>query len=129
MIIAIDPGKEKCGLAVVDLEGVVRSQAIVSRQEICSMIPVLIAKYGVSALIVGRSSFGKDLEKDLSKLELQASLIFVSEAYSTQQARRRYWQENKPRGWWKLIPTTLRTPKEPVDDFAAVILAERYLKG
>lgn len=129
MIIAVDPGKDKCGLAVLDMRGNVLERKILPREEISNLIPLYVAKYGDSTLVVGKSSFGKEIEKELSKLELRTNLIFVSEKCSTLEARKRYWRENKPKGFWKLIPTSLRVPPVPVDDFAAVILGERYLKG
>ncbi len=127
MILAIDPGKNKCGLAVLDMDGKVQERKILAREEMSSSIPFYVAKYGIQALVVGRGSFGKDLEKELSRLELRASIIFVSEKYSTLEARKRYWKENKPKGLWKLVPTSLRVPPGPVDDYAAVILVERFL--
>ena len=36
--------------------------------------------------------------------------------------------EHRPKGIARLIPKGMRTPPEPIDDYAAVILAERYLK-
>ncbi|MGB9612633.1 MAG: resolvase [Candidatus Margulisiibacteriota bacterium] len=129
MILALDPGKEKCGLAILDQSGNVLEKKIIAPQEVSSLVPLLVAKYSLSVIIVGQSAFGKKIEKELLKLELKANIIFVSEKYSTLEARRRYWQENKPKGLWRLIPTTLRTPPVPVDDYAAVILGERYLKG
>ena len=43
------------------------------------------------------------------------------------KARERYWEHNPRRGWRRLLPATLQTPPEPVDDFVALILAERVL--
>jgi RNase H-fold protein (predicted Holliday junction resolvase) len=129
MILAIDPGKSKCGLAVLGPDAAVLEKRVVPRPQAPAAILELAAKYSLAVLVVGRSSFGKDLEKELTRLDLNASLVFISEKHSTTQARRRYWQENRPRGLWKMIPTSLRVPPAPVDDHAAVILGERYLKG
>lgn len=128
MILAIDPGKNKCGLAVLDKAGKILEKSILARQEVAGQIPAYLTKFGISILVVGKSSFGKELEKELSRLDLNASLVFISEKYSTLEARQRYWEENPPRGLWKLIPLSLRVPPRAVDDYAAVILGERYLK-
>ena len=37
-----------------------------------------------------------------------------------------YWREHPPRGLMRLIPVTMQVPPVPVDDYVAVILAERY---
>ncbi|HKM17981.1 MAG TPA: pre-16S rRNA-processing nuclease YqgF, partial [Limnochordia bacterium] len=34
-----------------------------------------------------------------------------------------------PRGWRRLLPVSLQTPPVPIDDYVAVILAQRYLDG
>ncbi|MDD5382863.1 MAG: hypothetical protein PHH60_04325, partial [Candidatus Margulisbacteria bacterium] len=104
MIIAIDPGREKCGLAVLDKEGRVLERKILPRKEAVPALPAYIAKYGLSTLVVGKGSFGKELEKEILKSDLSANVIFVSEKYSTLEARKLYWQENKPKGLWQLVP-------------------------
>ena len=127
MIIAIDPGKDKCGLAVLDRPGSVLERKVLPREHIPNALPYFVAKYRVTTIVVGQSSSGKELERDISKTDLRIHLVFVSEKYSTLEARKRYWKENKPRGLMRLIPTSLRVPPVPVDDYAAVILGERFL--
>ncbi|MFH1347383.1 MAG: Holliday junction resolvase RuvX [Candidatus Margulisiibacteriota bacterium] len=129
MIIAIDPGKNKCGLAVLDAEGKVRDKSVVLREALANAVINLLAEYKIKTVIVGKSAFGKEVEKQISRLDLDANIIFVSEKNSTLEARKRYWQENKPNGLLRIIPTTLRVPPVPIDDYAAVILGERYLKS
>lgn len=129
MILAIDPGKEKNGLAVLNREGNVLGQEIVPQKEIKGSILHLLSKHIISVIVVGRSAFGRELEKTLLRMEIKNNIIFVSEKNSTLEARRRYWKDNRPKGLWRLIPTTLRFPPVPVDDYAAVVLGERYLKG
>lgn len=129
MIIAIDPGKEKCGLAVLDYSGYIVEQSILPRTETASRVAACASKYGVSTLVVGQGSFGRQVEKELAKLDLQTNIFFINEKDSTRQARKRYWQKNQPKGILRLIPTSLRVPPVPVDDHAAVILGERYLRN
>lgn len=129
MILAVDPGKEKCGIAVLDKSGNVLERKILPKESLTSSLPLYAAKHRISTFVIGQSSFGKEVEKDLLKSEIRANIIFVSEKYSTLEARRRYWKENRPKGFLKLVPTSMRIPPVPVDDYAAVILGERYLKG
>jgi RNase H-fold protein (predicted Holliday junction resolvase) len=127
MIIAIDPGKDKCGLAVLDRNKIILERKILPREHVPNALPYFVAKYGITTVVVGRSSSGKELERELFKTDLRINVIFVSEKYSTLEARKRYWKENRPRGLMRLIPTSLRVPPVPVDDYAAVILGERFL--
>ena len=48
---------------------------------------------------------------------------------TTMNARRRYWRENPPGCLARLVPEGMRLPPRPIDDYAAVLLAERYLAG
>ena len=129
MILAIDPGKIKCGLAVLDNDGRVLERKIISRSEILADLPFYLSKFGIATVIVGHGAFGKDLEKELIKLGLKISIVFVSEKDSSLEARKIYWGENKPKGLSRLLPASLRLPPVPIDDYAAVILGTRYLKG
>lgn len=129
MILAIDPGKDKCGLAILDESGNTLERKVLERHELPRQVLLYLSKYGIPVIVVGKSAFGKAVERELLKLEVKANLIFVSEKDSTWEARRRYWKENPPSGWLKLFPTSLRTPPAPIDDYAAVILGERYLKS
>ena len=129
MILAIDPGKNKCGFAVLNEDSKVLEKGVIPRPETIKHIKNLIIKHSVTSLVVGRSAFGKDLEKEILDLDPKANIIFISEKNSTLEARQRYWEENQPQGFWRLVPTTLRIPPRPIDDYAAVILGERYLKA
>ncbi|MCA1596550.1 MAG: pre-16S rRNA-processing nuclease YqgF, partial [Chloroflexi bacterium] len=51
----------------------------------------------------------------------------IAEPFTTQQARARYFAAYPPRGWRRLVPRGLLTPPVPVDDFAALILAENWI--
>ncbi|MFH1577415.1 MAG: Holliday junction resolvase RuvX [Candidatus Margulisiibacteriota bacterium] len=129
MIIAIDPGKNKCGLAVLDPAGRVLDKKVQARADIARAILQYTTSYQVSNLVVGQSSSGRQLEKEIARLDLNLHVVFVSEKNSTLEARQRYWQENKPKGLWCLVPASLRVPPVLIDDYAAVILGERYLKN
>jgi len=129
MILAIDPGKIKCGLALLNEDAQVLEKKIVPRQDIIAILTDYYSKNSVAALVIGKSFFGKELEQEIIKVGLNFNLVIIPEKDSTLEARKLYWQENPAKGLWTLIPTTLRFPPAPIDDYAAVILAKRYLKG
>jgi RNase H-fold protein (predicted Holliday junction resolvase) len=128
MILAIDPGKDKCGLAVLDPQGRVATKAVLARADLVEQLPEYLRKFTIPTLVIGQGHFGQELARELEQLKLSAHLVFVSEKFSTLEARKLYWQENKPRGLLRLVPTSLRLPPVPIDDHAAVILGQRYLK-
>jgi hypothetical protein len=55
------------------------------------------------------------------------SLLVMDEQDTSIRARERYWVEVPRRGWRRLLPSSLQVPPVPIDDFVAVILAERAL--
>ena len=123
MILAIDPGSAKSGLAVLDENKKILQRAVVPSGDLTKALPPLLITFRPTAVVIGSGHYGKKLAQELVNL----NLIFVSEKDTTRLARRRYWRENPPRGWLKLVPTSLRVPPVPVDDYAAVIIGERYL--
>jgi RNase H-fold protein (predicted Holliday junction resolvase) len=123
MIIAIDPGSEKCGFALLDDSGKALEKSIVPPHEISR----LISKHPASAIIIGDSAAGKKLKNSLSLVATQVNIFLISEKHSTLEARKLYWEEHKPAGIWKIIPLSFRFPPVPIDDYAAVILGKRYL--
>jgi len=125
MILSIDPGKSKCGLAILNLDGKVIEQQIFKRSEIVTATLAYFNKYQILTVVVGDSSNGKNLAQEFAKQNISVALI--DEKDSTFKARTLYWREHPPKGLWKLIPISFRFPPRPVDDFAAVILAQRYL--
>ena len=123
MMLAIDPGSIKCGVAVFDDQGVLQKKQLVHRL----FLPVYLSRLNFSKLVIGESAFGRRVAAELESAGITAEKIFIAEENSTLEARRRYWQANPPRGFWRLIPTSFRFPPKPVDDYAAVILGERFL--
>jgi len=129
MILAIDPGKYKCGLALLDENGRIVAKKVAASKGISGEVERLLSGQTAVTIVIGDSKFGKEVEKELSGLPARANLIFISEKDSTRLAREQYWRENPPAGLMKLIPTSFRFPPVPVDDLAAVILGERYLNS
>ena len=127
LFLSIDPGKEKCGLAVIKDLKIVLERKVVTSADFTLEVLGLISKHGLTSIIIGSGTGSREVQKTLMKLDLKCNLVFVPEKNTSQLARQRYWEENKPKGLWKLIPTSLRTPPTAYDDLAAVILAEKFL--
>lgn len=126
VVIAIDPGRDKCGVAVASERGVLH-RSIRPPAEIPRLIAELIAEYSAETIIIGDGTSGRELAEHLRGHTASAPVEFVDESHSTLRARSRFFQENPPRGLRRLIPRGLLTPNRPIDDLAAVILAEEYL--
>lgn len=120
----MDPGREKCGVAVVGPEGVV-DHRVVRLHELLELSMRWAETYGVDVVIVGDQTCYKHVFDTLT--ELGIAVRGVAERGSTLAARRRYFRDHPPKGWRRLLPISLQLPPEPYDDYAAVVLAEAYL--
>lgn len=123
-ILAIDPGHQKCGVSVVNEEGMPLTQKVIAFEELRTTVEQLIAKYAVECIVLGDRTHSKVYRKILRDFQLPIEM--VNEDRSSIEGRMRYLRENS-RGLKRLLPLGLRTPDRPYDDYVAVILAERYL--
>jgi RNase H-fold protein (predicted Holliday junction resolvase) len=128
MIIAIDPGKLKCGIAVLDSKKVYHMK-VVDRDALILHLERFLSGYEIKEIVVGCATGSGAIVEELSKIEPPVKIITISENLSSLEARKRYFQDNPPRGLLRFLPSTMLVPNQPVDDYAAVVLGERYLKG
>lgn len=131
-VLAIDPGRTKVGVAVVAADGRVLWRGIVTPPELSAVVASKWKEYHPETVVVGDRTGSRQvvelLRRECSAIG-ETRILLVPEHGSTLAARSRYWRAKPPRGWRRLLPEGLRNPPEPVDDFVAVILAERYLAG
>ena len=130
-IFAVDPGREKHGLAVLSLEGCVLSQSVVDVGDLRSSIRQFLQDGEGEALVVGDRTGSDAVVQEIGEEivgRFRKGIIFVDEHMSSVEGRRRYLHENRDRWYDAILPVGLRTPKRPYDDYVAVILGERYLK-
>ena len=128
-VIAIDPGKDKCGLAVLTVDGGVLQQQIVATLEAPRMVASLIETHQAEKILIGDSTTSRAMSQKLKALLPSISLHYVPEKNSTLEARELYWRDQRPRGWRRVLPLSLQVPPVPVDDYAAIVLARRYLEA
>lgn len=127
VVLAVDPGIEKCGFAVVSDQGLIE-KSIIPRDESIVVIISKANEYRVGSIIIGDGTGSAKLKKELTDLT-SIPIIMMPEAYTTLKARKRYFIENPRKGIRKLIPAGLLIPEQPYDDYAALIIAEEYLKA
>ena len=130
-ILAIDPGSAKCGMALVqrDPDGEIKLiwRAIARRDELESKLDEAEAAGPFSMIVIGSGTTSKDVTHAVREHLPSMGILIVDEKDTTLQARERYWEHNPRRGWRRLLPATMQVPPDPVDDFVAMILAERVL--
>ncbi|GAB4212806.1 MAG: resolvase [Synechococcales cyanobacterium] len=126
MLVGVDPGRDKCGLAVVDPPGSLVWRGVIPTDQVLQVLTDLRQRYGCERLIMGNQTTSKQWQGQLQVLEIP--IVLVDERFSTQEARRRYWQFVQPQGWRRWLPPGLRPLPSACDDIAAAILVERYLR-
>jgi RNase H-fold protein (predicted Holliday junction resolvase) len=127
IVLAVDPGKRKCGVAVVGPGGIL-TKMVVPREEVAELVRQWRERFQIDRFLVGGSTASREVVKEFSQ-KLQLEPTVVDERYTTERARKRFFEDHPPKGWWRLVPLGLQTPGVAVDDYAAVVMAEDYLKG
>jgi RNase H-fold protein (predicted Holliday junction resolvase) len=129
VILGFDPGKAKCGLAVMGVDRRLHYHQVVASADAIQTIASLRQQFPISLLVMGNQTTAKNWQQKLtSELDDPLRIILVDERYSTLQARDRYWQMYPPKGLYRLIPKGMRNPTRPIDDIVAILLIERYLE-
>lgn len=126
-ILAVDPGRKKCGLAVVSPQTGIVERLVVPCEEFSQTLRDLFQKHRPGTVLLGSSTGSKPIGATIRK-DLKVEPKMVDEKHTTELAKLRYFKEYPPRGLWKLVPLGLQTPPTCYDDFAAVVMAERYLE-
>ena len=133
LILAIDPGREKCGLAVVDRREGLKHKEIIPTDKLQPVVEVLVDKYNITQLVIGDRTTSREAQKLLSVVTAKqggkVAIALVNEHRSTDEARGLYWRAHPPKGFKRLIPLGLQAPPCPVDDYVALLLAQRYFGG
>ncbi|MGH2373450.1 MAG: hypothetical protein ACRDIC_08250 [bacterium] len=125
VVLAIDPGRDKCGVAVAEAGGV-RDRAVVAPEALPDLVRAWHRRYGVTDIVIGNRTASGEVAQMLRGI-VPLPVRAVDEAGTTLRARARYFDEHPPQGWRRLIPRGLLTPPEPYDDYAAALLAEAAL--
>ncbi len=126
-IIGFDPGRDKCGVAVIENRQQIIYHQVIASSEAIITLKNLCQQYQPQFLVMGNQTTAKQWQQEIKvNLGLAIPLIMVDERNSTVEARERYWQMYPPKGLQKLIPSGLRVPPRPVDDIVAILLIERY---
>lgn len=125
MILGIDPGRDKCGVAVLSRTGEIKFEEVIPTEKLSLTIEKLSEQFDLEIAILGNGTTSKSAEKILREKNL--SVKVVDEKHTTEEARKLFWKKNPPKGWRKFLPVSMQVPPEPVDGIVAEILIKRFL--
>ena len=122
-VLGIDPGRSKAGYALLEASGDRRGSGI-EPIAAARRLEALVTEHRDRAIALGRGTTGQG-----RRAAAQAGLPIhlVDEYETTRWARSLYFTEHPPRGWRRLVPIGLQLPPRPIDDYAAILIARRFL--
>ncbi|HXO07944.1 MAG TPA: hypothetical protein VN880_07915 [Solirubrobacteraceae bacterium] len=124
-VIGVDPGSRKAGYALVERSGAVVVAGIEPIERLHACLVDLTARCSVDAIALGRGTNARPVRASLEPLGIAIHL--VDEHETTREARGLYFAEHPPRGWRRLVPLGLQLPPRSIDDYAAILIARRFL--
>lgn len=124
-ILGVDPGTRKVGFAVVDGQGQTQDLGIELIADFLTRVQGLMGRWAFTAIAVGTGTNARPLGAELGALGIP--VIYVDERETTLKARSLYFADHPPKGWRRLIPLGMQVPPRPIDDYAAVLIARRFL--
>ncbi|HKW44059.1 MAG TPA: hypothetical protein VJN22_00295, partial [Candidatus Eremiobacteraceae bacterium] len=82
----------------------------------------------IDAICIGHATNSREIEKLCRARWPDIPVVIVDETNTTLDARRRYYEENPPKGLLRLLPRGLLVPAVPLDGYAALLIIERWLR-
>lgn len=127
MLLGIDPGTRKCGFAVLERLGAQPlTLGIAPLADFGARLAQLRASFPIEMVAIGHGTNASVVSTAVREAGLPFAL--VDERETTLLARARFFVDHPPRGWKRLIPRGMLLPDRPIDDYAALLIAERYLR-
>jgi RNase H-fold protein (predicted Holliday junction resolvase) len=127
MYFGFDPGKDKCGLAIVSAKGQPLRQGVIASDRALATLKAWSQDFVIPTLILGDQTGSKQWRSKIQSVLPDLDIQVIDERFSSQEARDRYWDVYPATGLQKLVPRGMRTPPRAIDDLVAIILVERFL--
>ena len=125
-VLGIDPGTRKVGYALVaDAQSPPIALGIEPLEVLMERLAPLLAAHPIRAVALGAGTNAALLQERLGALGVPVHLI--DETDTTYRARALYFADHPPRGLRRWIPLGLQLPPRPIDDYAALLIARRYI--
>lgn len=127
--VGFDPGKDKCGMAIVQGDGTPLCHEVVASGQAIDVLQDWCSAFEIEALVLGDQTGSKQWRSRILAVLPQLRIESIDERFSSQEARDRFWDVYPPKGFDRLLPRGMRVPPRAIDDLVAIILVERFLEG
>ena len=125
-ILAIDPGSHKVGYAVVYDDLSHGKMGIVAPDVLATIFKEFFINEEEPVMAIGDGTKSDNICNIFLENFPKGKIVKVNEKNTTFNARKKYFQENPPKWFWKFIPLSLQYPQRPIDDYAAWMIGEKY---
>jgi RNase H-fold protein (predicted Holliday junction resolvase) len=125
-ILAVDPGRDKCGLVVSD-EATILDRSVVAIADLPNVLREWGRQYHINQVALGDRTGQGLVRRYLAAQFPGVPIALVHEANTTLLARRWYFADHPPKGWRRFLPFAMQVPPEPYDDYAAQVILARFL--
>ena len=124
-LLAIDPGKCKCGLVLADISEKKVYKAIILKSDLLdNYVSKLIDVENISKIIIGNGTTSKYIREKLDFFKKE--IITFEEKNTTYRAKERYFELFPIRGLNFLIPREFFILNKNLDAISALIILEDY---
>jgi len=128
-LLALDPGRDKVGTAVLDYQAQEQEKTIVKIDELSAHLKEIFKIYNIEEIIMGNGTGAEKVLKIIKNNFAERKIKLVEEEFTTEEAQARYLKEKPMSNYEKLLRKFVSWKlKKPLDDYAALIIAEKYLK-
>ncbi len=124
--LVIDPGKDKCGLILADIDNFrVIDGKIARASSVLDLISLWTTKYTVDLVLLGNGTGSKYWHSQILSIRTPP-VQFVEEYGTTLRAKLRYFEMFPPGTLAKFIPKGMLLAPKNLDALAALVLLEDY---
>ena len=126
-LIAIDPGKSKCGIVLAEISEKEVYKAIILKSELIEdFLGNLVTVEDISKIIIGNGTTSREIVEKLGFLKKE--IITFEEKNTTYRAKARYFELFPISGLKALIPREIFILNKNLDAISALIILEDYCK-
>ena len=126
-VIAIDPGKSKCGIVFAEISEKKVYKAVILKSELLeNYVRNLITAEDISQIIIGNGTTSKEIIEKLYFFKKE--IITFEEKNTTYRAKTRYFELFPIRGLKFLMPREVFILNKNLDAISALIILEDYCK-
>ena len=126
-LLSIDPGKNKCGLALAEIsEKKVYKAIVIESKLLKDYVRNLNTVEEIPKIIIGNGTTSDEIRKELDFLKKE--IITFEEKNTTFRAKARYFELFPIRGLQFLIPREIFLLNKNLDAISALLILEDYCK-